>query len=116
MTTPKTLFEKIADRSIPADIVYEDEHTVAFRDIHPVAPVHVLVVPRRPLARLAHGTADDILLLGHCMNAARLVASQLGLDEGGYRVVVNNGDDAGQTVHHLHLHILGGRAMGWPPG
>ncbi len=111
-----TLFEKIAAHLIPADIVYEDEHTVAFRDLHPVAPVHVLVIPRKPLARLSEASADDVALLGECMQTARLVATQLGLDDGGYRVVMNNGDDAGQTVPHLHLHILGGRPLTWPPG
>lgn len=111
-----TLFEKIAAREIPADIVYEDEHTVAFRDLHPIAPTHVLVVPRLPLSGLSGAGTEHILVLGHCLNAARLVAAQLGLEPGGYRVVINNGEDAGQTVPHLHLHLLGGRPMGWPPG
>ncbi len=111
-----TLFEQIAARTIPADIVYEDEHTVAFRDLHAVAPTHVLVVPREPIPRLADATDAHALVLGRCLLAVRNVATQLGLDEGGYRVVVNNGEDAGQTVFHLHFHVLGGRKMGWPPG
>ncbi|MSP54771.1 MAG: histidine triad nucleotide-binding protein [Myxococcales bacterium] len=111
-----TLFEKIAARQIPADIVYEDEHTIAFRDLHPVAPIHVLVTPRLPLPGLSSAGTEHIEVLGHCLNAARRVAAQLGLEPGGYRVVINNGDDAGQTVPHLHLHLLGGRQMSWPPG
>lgn len=111
-----TLFERIINREIPASIVYEDEHAVAFRDIHPQAPVHLLVVPRRVLERLsdARDTDDDTLLLGHCMQAARRAAAEAGLDS--YRIVINCGEDAGQTVFHLHLHVLGGRSMGWPPG
>lgn len=111
-----TLFEKIAARAIPAEIVYEDDHIFAFRDIHPAAPTHVLVVPRKALAKLSDATEDDALLLGRCLLAARTVATQLGLDAGGYRVVINTGDDAGQTVPHLHLHVLGGRQLTWPPG
>lgn len=111
-----TLFEKIIARQIPAEIVFEDEHTVAFRDIHAVAPTHVLVVPRRPLAKLSDATDGDAELLGRCLLATSQVAKQLGLDESGYRVVINTGADAGQTVFHLHLHLLGGRAFGWPPG
>lgn len=111
-----TLFEKIIARQVPADILYEDEHAVAFRDIHAVAPTHVLVVPRLPLAKLSDATEADAELLGRCLLAASKVAKQLGLDEGGYRVVINTGADAGQTVFHLHLHVLGGRALSWPPG
>jgi histidine triad (HIT) family protein len=111
-----TLFEKIAARQVPAEIVFEDEHTVAFRDIHAVAPTHVLVVPRRPLAKLSDATDADAELLGRCLLTASKVAASLGLDQSGYRVVINTGDDAGQTVFHLHLHVLGGRALTWPPG
>lgn len=111
-----TLFERIAARQIPATIVYEDEVAVAFRDIHPAAPVHVLVIPRRPLPRLSAATREDVDLLGHLLWVCAEVARQEGLVEGGYRVVTNNGDDGGQTVDHLHFHVLGGRALGWPPG
>jgi len=109
-----TLFEKIIAREIPAAIVYEDEHTVAFRDISPKAPVHILVVPRKAIPRLSQAESQDAELLGHCLNAVRIVAAQEGLSD--YRVVINCGPQAGQTVYHLHLHLMGGREMGWPPG
>jgi len=109
-----TLFEKIIARQIPADIVYEDDHTIAFRDIHPQAPTHVLIVPRQVIPRLDLATEADVEVLGRCMLAVGIVAKQLGLS--GYRVVINNGEDAGQTVFHLHLHLLGGRRLTWPPG
>lgn len=109
-----TLFSKIISGEIPADIVYEDEHVVAFRDINPVAPVHVLLVTRAEVRGLADlpDEGDHTRIL----NAARKVAEQLGLAERGYRLVINQGADAGQTVPHLHAHLLGGRALGWPPG
>ena len=110
-----TLFEKIIARQIPATIVYEDEHVVAFRDIAPQAPVHVLVVPRRPLPGVSAMTADDRELLGAVMWAAAQVARQEGLG-GGYRLVINDGVHGGQTVPHLHVHVLGGRSLTWPPG
>jgi len=108
-----TLFERIIDRSIPADIIYEDAHCVAFRDIAPQAPVHVLVVPRLPIPNL--DAPIESALAGHLLHVASVVALQEGL-AGGYRVVVNCGQDGGQTVDHLHLHVLGGRTMSWPPG
>ncbi|MGD0538329.1 MAG: histidine triad nucleotide-binding protein [Verrucomicrobiota bacterium] len=111
----KTIFQKIADREIPADIVYEDSEVVAFRDVHPQAPVHVLVVPRRAIPRVAEAVTSDQALLGHLLLKAAEVARQLGLDQG-YRVVINNGPDGGESVPHLHCHLLGGRLMGWPPG
>ncbi len=111
-----TIFARIIAGEIPADKVYEDEHVVAFRDIHPQAPVHVLVVPRKPLVSVAEAGADDALLLGRVMLAAAEVARRLGLEEGGYRLVTNIGEDGGQSVPHLHVHVLGGRALGWPPG
>ena len=111
----KTLFGKIIDREIPADIVYEDEHCLAFRDINPQAPTHVLLIPRKEIPRLADATAEDQALLGHLMIAAGRIASQLGIDDA-FRLVVNNGAEAGQSVFHLHLHIIGGRRMTWPPG
>jgi histidine triad (HIT) family protein len=111
----KTLFEKIAAREIPAAIVYEDDLVLAFRDIHPQAPTHVLIVPKKPIPRLAEATADDQKLLGHLLLKAAEVAKQLNL-QNGYRLVINNGADGGETVPHLHVHILGGRHMDWPPG
>lgn len=111
-----TIFQRIIDREIPADIVYEDEHALAFRDVNPVAPVHVLVIPKRPIVRIGETSADDRALLGHLLHVVSLVARAEGLDEGGYRVVTNNGRDGGQSVDHLHLHVLGGRRMSWPPG
>ena len=113
--TAKTLFQKIIDREIPADLVYEDELALAFRDVRPQAPVHVLVIPKRPLRNLAEMRDEDAALLGHLQRVIRDVAVQLGL-KNGYRVVLNVGPDGGQTVDHLHYHVLGGRALGWPPG
>lgn len=113
--TAKTLFQKIIDREIPADVVYEDELALAFRDVRPQAPVHVLVIPKRPLRNLAEIEDEDAALLGHLQRVIRDVAVQLGL-ENGYRVVLNVGPDGGQTVDHLHYHVLGGRSLGWPPG
>lgn len=112
----KTLFQKIADREIPAAIVYEDERVVAFRDINPKAPTHVLIVPRNPIPNLAGAKPEDAALLGHLLLKAAEVARQLGLGESGFRLVFNNGPDAGEAVPHLHGHILGGRRLGWPPG
>lgn len=112
----KTLFEKIAAREIPANIVYEDDVVVAFRDIKPATPVHVLMVPRKPIPRIAAAEPQDQAALGHMLIKAAEVAKKLGLSESGYRLVINNGPDAGESVPHLHLHILGGRSMAWPPG
>ena len=112
----ETIFDKIIRREIPADIVYEDEAVLAFRDVSPQAPVHVLVIPKRPLVNLLNASFDDTLLLGQLMTAAAHVARTLGLEETGFRVVVNVGPDGGQSVDHLHLHLLGGRPLGWPPG
>lgn len=110
------LFCNIVEKKIPGDIVYEDEHAVAFRDIRPVAPTHVLVVPRKHLAAIHDLTAHDAATVGHVLVAARKIADQLGLTAAGYRLVVNDGDAAGQTVHHIHVHLLGGRNLSWPPG
>ena len=112
----KTLFEKICDKEIPADIVYEDDQVFAFLDINPKAPTHVLVIPRKPIPRINEAESEDQPLLGHLLLKAAEVARSLGLGEGGYRLVLNNGTDAGETVPHLHCHILGGRKMDWPPG
>ena len=121
----KTLFQKIADGEIPAEIVHEDDRCVAFRDINPAAPTHVLVVPRKPIPSPAAVEPEDAALVGHLFVVARKVAEQEGLapteedpttGEGGYRLVFNCGPDAGQSVPHLHLHVLGGRDLSWPPG
>src|SRR5687767_8618161 len=112
----KTLFERIAAREIPGDIVYEDDLVLAFRDIRPAAPTHVLIVPKKPIPRINEASAEDQSVLGHLLLKGAHVARELGLDKGGYRLVINNGALAGETVPHLHLHILGGRAMSWPPG
>jgi len=111
-----TIFAKIIAGEIPAEKLYEDDHVVAFRDINPQAPVHVLVVPRKPLVSVAHADAEDAELLGRLLLAAAQVARELGLESGGYRLVTNIGDQGGQSVYHLHVHLLGGRQMSWPPG
>lgn len=111
----KTLFEKICDREIPADIVYEDEFCVAFKDIHAQAPVHIQLVPRKPIARLCDAEPADQSLLGHLLLTAPKVAEAAGVGDA-FRLIVNNGAGAGQSVFHLHLHIIGGRPLRWPPG
>ncbi len=111
----KNIFQRIIDREIPADIVYEDEHCLAFRDIQPQAPTHILVIPKREVASLDDLTEADQALAGHLLLVVPRVASAAGLG-GGYRTVVNCGRDAGQEVPHLHLHVLGGRPLDWPPG
>lgn len=112
---PDTIFSKIIRREIPADIVYEDELCLAFKDIAPQAPVHILIIPKKPIPKLADATPQDHALMGHLLLKVKQVAEEAGLEKG-YRVVINTGDDGGQTVDHLHLHILGGRQMKWPPG
>ena len=110
----ETIFSKILRGEIPSDKVYADEEFYAFRDINPGAPTHILVIPRKPIAKLADATAEDAELLGRLLLVANTVAKQEGLTD--YRLVINNGAGAGQSVFHLHLHILGGRPMAWPPG
>ncbi|MDQ6912890.1 MAG: histidine triad nucleotide-binding protein [Verrucomicrobiota bacterium] len=110
-----TIFEKICAREIPAKIVLEDDDVIAFHDVDPKAPVHVLIVPKRVLPRLAEAKESDQDLLGKLLLTANRVASQLGLTNG-YRVVINNGPDAGESVPHLHVHVLGKRKLAWPPG
>ena len=110
-----TIFTKIISREIPADIVYEDELCLAFRDINPQAPTHLLLIPKKEMPRLIDAQAEDAALLGHLMLAANTIARQMGVGDA-FRLVVNNGADAGQSVFHLHLHILAGRAFKWPPG
>jgi histidine triad (HIT) family protein len=109
-----TIFAKILSGEIPAEVVYEDDKCLAFRDITPQAPSHVLVIPRRPIARLSEAVAGDQELLGHLLLAAKQVIALEGLSDA--RIVINDGAGAGQTVFHLHLHVLGGRSLDWPPG
>lgn len=110
-----TIFGKILRREIPADIVYEDDMCLAFRDVAPQAPVHILLIPKKSIASLATAAPEDHQILGHLMMKAAAIAQQEGLADG-YRVVTNIGQNGGQTVFHLHFHIMGGRRLGWPPG
>lgn len=111
-----TIFAKILNGEIPADKIHEDDLCIAFRDIAPQAPHHVLVIPRKPIVSMASAEPEDAALLGHLMLVAAKVARDLGLDSDGYRLVTNVGQDGGQSVFHLHIHVLGGRPLGWPPG
>lgn len=111
-----TIFERIANREIPARIIHETEEFLAFHDASPQAPVHVLIVPKRVIPRIAEAAGDDAALLGKMIVASREIAAQLGVEESGYRLVINNGRDAGESVPHLHIHLLGGRSLAWPPG
>jgi histidine triad (HIT) family protein len=111
----ETIFSKIIRREIPADIVYEDDLCLAFRDITPQAPTHLLIIPKKPIPKLSEAQAEDKALLGHLLWAVSQIAQEQALERG-YRVVINTGEDGGQTVFHLHLHLLGGRALQWPPG
>lgn len=110
-----TIFGKIIRREIPADIIYEDELCLAVRDVNPQAPVHILIIPKKDIPQLSAATIEDQNLLGHLLLTAKQIADQVGLNKG-YRLVINNGEDGGQTVYHLHCHLLGDRALGWPPG
>ncbi|MFK7849476.1 MAG: histidine triad nucleotide-binding protein [Akkermansiaceae bacterium] len=112
----KTLFEKIYDGEIPAEILHKDELCCAFRDISPQAPTHLLVVPRKPIPRIGEASKEDRELLGHLLLTAAKVAKELGISESGFRIAINNGSDGGETVPHLHIHLLGGRPLHWPPG
>ena len=113
--TEKTIFKKIIDGEIPADILHDDEHCLAFRDIARQAPIHILVIPKKEIQSLATIDPADQAMLGHMMGVIQSLAEQFGLEQG-YRVVTNCGADGGQAVPHLHFHLLGGRALGWPPG
>ena len=114
--THKTLFSKIIDREIPATIIYEDDQAIAIEDINPAAPHHFLVIPKKAIGGISETTETDAPLLGHLMVVAAKIAKQVGLEPNGYRLVINNGRDAGEAVPHLHAHLLGGRPMAWPPG
>jgi histidine triad (HIT) family protein len=111
-----TLFEKIIAREIPADIVFEDDQCLAFRDIAPQAPIHILIIPKKPVARIGAAQADDQSLLGHLLLIAAEIARRENIAPTGYRLVINNGPHGGETVPHLHIHLLGGRHLTWPPG
>ncbi|NCP64734.1 MAG: histidine triad nucleotide-binding protein [Paraglaciecola sp.] len=111
----ETIFTKIINKSIPADILYEDDEALAFSDINPQAPVHFLVIPKKPIATLNDLHSDDKALIGHLYWVASHLAKQMGFAAQGYRAVMNCNEDGGQTVYHIHLHILAGKAMGWPP-
>ena len=114
----KTIFQKIIDREIPAPLVYEDEHCAAFNDINPQAPIHVLIVPRKVIPRVGEAEPEDQATLGALLLAAQKVAEKLGVNERtkGFRLIINNGANAGEAVPHLHVHLLAGRQLGWPPG
>jgi len=111
-----TVFSKIIAREIPARIVYEDDCCLAFHDVAPQAPVHMLVIPKKEIARVGATQVDDEALLGHLIYVAQSIAKEQGLHETGFRLVINHGRDGGETVPHLHVHVMGGRPMGWPPG
>lgn len=111
-----TIFKQIIDREIPADIVYEDDICLAFRDINPQAPVHILVIPKKEIPSVAAATDEDKEILGHLLVKSAEIARDQGIEESGYRLVTNVNDDAGQSVYHIHFHLLGGRKMTWPPG
>jgi len=111
-----TIFERIIRREIPANVVYEDSDVLAFHDVNPQAPIHVLIVPKRAIPRLAEATPADGMLLGKLLLTASTVAEKLDLTKSGYRVVINSGPDAGESVPHLHVHVLGKRVLSWPPG
>lgn len=112
----KTLFEKIRDKEIPAQLVHEDELCIAFRDIAPQAPIHILIVPCKPIPRVGLAVMEDGAVLGHLLLTAAKIAKSEGIADTGYRLVINNGRDGGEAVPHLHVHLLGGRGMDWPPG
>ncbi len=112
----KTIFQKIIDKEIIAEFLYEDDQCICIKDIEPQAPVHCLIIPKKPIERIAAVEKSDIMLLGHLMFVASKVAKELQIDKSGFRIVINNGKDGGESVPHLHIHLLGGRSLQWPPG
>ncbi len=110
------IFTKIIAKEIRANIVYEDDRALAFRDVNPKAPTHILIVPKKNITRISEATAADEPIIGHLLTVAAEIARQEGIDDTGYRLVINKGRDAGESVPHLHVHLLGGRALAWPPG
>lgn len=112
----ETIFSKIINKEVPAEIIYEDDLAIAFKDVNPKAPAHLLVIPKKVVSSLSAAQGSDTNLLGHCLQVCKKVAEQVGIEEGGYRVVTNIGEDGGQSVFHLHFHVLGGRSLQWPPG
>lgn len=116
MSEEKTIFKKIIDKEIPADIVYEDDLCLAFRDVSPQAPTHILIIPKKEIRSLADVSDEDKELLGHLMLMTSQLAGKMGLHETGFRTTINTGEGGGQTVFHLHIHLMGGRSLGWPPG
>jgi histidine triad (HIT) family protein len=110
------LFCKIAQKEIPAKVLFEDDDLLAFSDVNPMAPTHALVIPKRHVESLNHATSDDAAMLGKLLLAARRVAKEAGIETSGWRAVINSGPNAGQSVYHVHVHVLGGRQMEWPPG
>jgi histidine triad (HIT) family protein len=111
-----TIFEKIIAREIPAKIVHEDDDLIAFHDVNPQAPIHILIVPKKLIPRIAEAAQEDSTLLGKLLLTAQQLANQFSIAESGFRLVINNGKNGGETVPHLHLHLLGGRTLSWPPG
>eukprot|EP01118_Nematostelium_gracile_P015502 TRINITY_DN6227_c0_g1_i1.p1 TRINITY_DN6227_c0_g1~~TRINITY_DN6227_c0_g1_i1.p1 ORF type:complete len:140 (+),score=44.57 TRINITY_DN6227_c0_g1_i1:40-420(+) len=111
-----TIFGKIIRKEIPADVVYEDERCLAFRDINPQAPVHILIIPKQTISQLSKATAKDEALLGHLLLVANEIARKEKIIDRGFRIVINDGKQGCQSVYHLHVHVLGGKQMGWPPG
>ncbi|MBY0315610.1 MAG: histidine triad nucleotide-binding protein [Bdellovibrionales bacterium] len=111
-----TIFKKIIDKEIPATTVYEDDKCMAFRDVQPQAPTHILIIPKKEIVSMANLTSEDKELMGHMLVTASQIAKKEGIAENGYRLVINTNRDGGQSVYHLHMHILGGRQLSWPPG
>ena len=111
----ETIFDKIISKEIPAEIVYEDDQCLAFKDVNPQAPVHILIIPKKSIAKVADADVNDQNILGHLLLKAGEIAKQLGVKDA-FRLVINNGEDAGQTVFHLHIHLIAGRSLSWPPG
>ena len=111
----ETIFSKIINREIPADIVFEDELCLAFNDVNPQAPTHILIIPKKPISKIMDAADDDLNILGHLLLKARDIAKELNVDDA-FRIIINNGEGAGQTVFHLHVHLLAGRPFKWPPG